>query len=61
MAKYILLDHRKGTSLIAVEALLFLKINHDYWDEQLFKEATHHASNERAQTAIEEDDGHKEP
>lgn len=61
IAMYILLDHRKGASPIAVEALLFLKINLDYLYEQLVKKAMHQASNERAQRAIEEDVGHQEP
>ena len=55
IAKRVLTDDRKEKSPIVFEALVFLNVNREYWDEQCVKEAMARSCSARVQKSIEED------
>ena len=48
MVRYILVDQRKGMTPQMFEALLFLKVNERFWNQDLVIEALKHAKTERS-------------
>ncbi len=58
LAKYILADTRKCTSPLAFEAVLFLKVNANYWNEHTVQLSMSRARSQRVQQALNEDEEH---
>jgi hypothetical protein len=52
MAKYILVDQRKGMTPQMFEALLFLKVNERFWNQSLVIDALHHAKTARSEDRL---------
>ncbi len=53
LAKYVLTDHRRQMTPQLSEALVFLKMNHRFWDARLFIEAIGGARSERAKARMD--------
>ncbi len=56
LAKCILAD--KSTLPLSFEAMLFLKVNANYWNEQTVQLATSCAGSQRVQQALNDDEKH---
>ena len=53
LAKHILQDHRKSMSPTLVEALLFLKVNWEYWDLSVVCDAINNSPTKRVSDSVE--------
>ncbi len=58
LAKYILADTRKSTSPLAFEAIVFLNVNANYWNERTVQLAMSRARSQRVQQALHVDEEH---
>ncbi len=58
LAKYILAHTRKSASQLAFEAIMFLKVTANYWNEHTIQFAMSRARSQRVQQALNEDEEH---
>eukprot|EP00171_Calliarthron_tuberculosum_P008450 IDg8450t1 len=58
VAKNILIDNRKETTPLVFEALLFLKVNQDYWNDQTVKKAMPLSSTDIVDRLMQQDEEH---